>query len=157
IADENASAIFEILGTNVKRLEGGLPGVDDAIRGADAHVLAILPGAGRLIDATTGRNVATGLRNPQGLGFDGAGNILVTESDAGRLDLVVTTFMAEVPSGTVQLAPGQGICIGLLRAPGNGEEVKIHRATGALSVVDPLGGSQGEVHPARCPLEACTM
>ncbi len=157
IADENASAIFEIQGTKVTRLKGGLPGVDDAVRAGDGHVLAILPGAGRLVDATTGRNVATGMRNPQGLGFDGAGNILVTESDSGRLDLVVTTFVAEVPSGIVGLAPGQGICFGLLRAPGNGEEVKIHRATGALSVADPLGGSQGEVVPAPCPLDSCTM
>src|SRR5439155_42068 len=88
---------------------------------------------------------------------DGAENALVTESGAGRLDLVVTTFVAEVPSGTVQLAPGQGICFDLLRAHGNTEEVKVHRATGALSVTDPLTSSQGEVVPATCPLDACSM
>lgn len=157
ISDENASAVFEIAGGRVTKLAGGLPGVDDALRTWDAHVLAILPGEGRLVDVSTGHNLATGLRNPQGLGFDGARNVLVTESDSGRLDLVVTTFVAEVPSGTVQLAPGQGICFDLLRAPGNSEEVKVHRATGALRVTDPLTGSQGEVVPAGCPLDACSM
>jgi DNA-binding beta-propeller fold protein YncE len=157
IADENAGAVFEILGGKATRLVGGLPGADDAVRDAGAHVLVILPGAGRLVDATTGRNVATGLRNPQGLGFDGAQNVLVTESDAGRLDLVVTTFVAEVPAGTVQLTPGQGICFDLLRAPGNTEEVKVHQATGALAVTDPLTGSQGEVVPPSCPQDSCSM
>ena len=157
ISDENASAVFEIAGGRVTKLAGGLPGVDDALRTADAHVLAILPGEGRLVDLSAGHNLATGLHNPQGLGFDGARNVLVTESDSGRLDLVVTTFAAEVPSGTVQLAPGQGICFDLLRAPGNSEEVKVHRATGALRVTDPLSGSQGEVVPAGCPLDVCSM
>ena len=157
IADENASAIFEIQGSKVTRLTGGLPGVDDAIRAANAHVLAILPGAGTLVDATTGRNVATGLRNPQGLGFDGVGNVLVTESDSGRLDLVVTAFIAEVPAGTVQVSPGEGICFGLLRAPGDSEVVQIFRASGAASAVNPMAGSVGEVVPEPCPNSSCEI
>lgn len=157
IADENASAVFEIAGGHVAKLAGGLPGVDDALRTSDGHVLAILPGAGRLVDVSAGRNLATGMRNPQGLGFDGAKNVLVTESDAGRLDLVVTTFVAEVPAGTVQLAPGEGICFDLLRAPGNSEEVQIFKATGASSVYNPLAGDLGEVVPDPCPLATCMV
>ena len=157
ISDENASAIFEIAGGRVTKLAGGLPGVDDALRTIDGRVLAILPGAGRLVDVSTGRNVATGMRNPQGLGFDGAQNVLVTESDAGRLDLVVTTFVAEVPAGTVQLTPGEGICFDLLRAPGNSEEVQIFKATGATSVYNPLGGDLGEVVPDACALGTCVV
>lgn len=157
ISDENASAVFEIAGGHVTKLAGGLPGVDDAVRTSDAHVLAILPGAGRLLDVSTGRNLATGLRNPQGLGFDGAQNVLVTESDAGRLDMIVTTFVAEVPSGTVQLTLGEGVCFDLLRAPGNTEEVQIFKATGATSVYNPLGGDLGEVVPDACPQATCEV
>lgn len=157
IADENASAIFEILGGKVTRLAGGLPGVDDAVRTAAGHVLAILPAAGTIRDVSVNANLAAGLRNPQGLGFDGAGNVLVTESDSGRLDLVVTSFVAEVPAGTVQLSPGQGICFDLLRAPGNTEEVQVFKAPGTTAVTNPLGGTQGEVVPGPCSQASCEL
>lgn len=157
IADEDASAVFEIVGGRVTRLAGGLPGADDAVRTAGGHVLAIIPGQGRLVDVSAGGNLATGLRNPQGLGFDGAGNVLVTESDNGRLDLVVTSFVAQVPSGTVQLSAGQGICFGLLRAPGDAEPVQVFRASGATAVFNPLGGGQGEVVPGACAQASCEL
>lgn len=157
IADENASSVFEIKNGRVTRLAGGLPGVDDAVRTAGGNVLAILPANGVLRDVTANRNLVTGLRNPQGLGFDGAGNVLVTESDSGRVDLVVTSFVAEVPAGTVQLSPGQSICFDLLRAPGNTEEVQVFKAPGATAVTNPLGGTQGEVVPGRCSQASCEL
>jgi hypothetical protein len=159
IADENASAVFEMLGLNGSPhvIARNLPGVDDVVRTQDGHVLVILPGSGRLYDASAGRNLAAGLRNPQGLGFDGAQNVLLTESDAGRLDLVVKTFAAEVPSGTIQLQPGQPVCIGVLRAPGYTSNIAIHEVVGALPLTDPGTGSQGEILPARCPEASCTI
>lgn len=157
VADENASAVFSINNGRATRIAGNLPGVDDVIRTDDGHVLVILPAAGRLFDLTAGRNVATGLRNPQGLGVDGAGNLIVTESDSGRVDLVVTRFAVEVPSGVVQLAPGQGVCFGLVRAPGYGAAVRIAEAVGALPVADPETGTSGEVVPERCFLPVCTV
>jgi hypothetical protein len=157
IADENASAVFELKGGTITRLAGGLPGVDDAVRTDNGHLLAILPAAGRLLDVTSGHNLATGLRNPQGLGFDGAQNVLVTESDSGRLDLVVTTFAVETPTGTLQLSPGQGVCFGVLRAPGNTDEVTVFESVGAAPVTDPGAGSTGEVVPSRCFLPVCTV
>lgn len=157
IADENASAVFEIVGGRATRIAGGLPGADDAVRTPGGHVLVILPGQGRLADVTGGGNIATGLRNPQGLGFDGAGNILVAESDNGHVDLVVTSFVATVPSGTVRLSAGEGICFGLLRAPGNNEPVEIFRAPGATSVFNPEAGNQGEVVPGPCSQASCQL
>ena len=157
IADENASAVFEIVGGRVTRVAGGLPGADDAVRTAGGHVLVIIPGQGRIADVTGGGNLVTGLRNPQGLGFDGAGNVLVTESDNGRLDLVVTSFAAEVPSGTVKLNPGEGICFGLLRAPGNTEAVQVFKADGATAVFNPMAGNQGEVVPGACSQASCEI
>ncbi|HEY6875629.1 MAG TPA: hypothetical protein VI384_04650 [Candidatus Dormibacteraeota bacterium] len=157
IADENASAVYEILGGRVTRVVGGLSGVDDAVRTGAGHLLAILPAAGTVRDVTANSNLAAGLHNPQGLGFDGAGNVLVTESDNGRLDLVVTSFVAEVPSGTVQLSPGQAICFGLIRAPGNNEEVQVFKAAGASAVTNPGAGNQGQVLPGPCNQASCDL
>jgi hypothetical protein len=157
IADENAAAIFEIKNGRGTRIAGGLPGVDDALRLGDGHVLGILPGYGRLVDVSTGRNVASGLRNPQGLGLTGAQNVLVTESDAGRVEMIVRTFAPAVASGTVQLQPRQPVCVGVLRAPGYAAPVSIHEVVGGLPVADPGTGNQGEVLPAQCHAASCTL
>ena len=158
IADENASAVFEIKDGSVMRIAGGLPGADDAVRSlTDGHVLAILPAAGQLRDVSTGRNIAIRLRNPQGLGFDGAQNVLVTESDIGRLDLLVRTFAVQVPAGAIQLQPGQPVCIGLMRAPGYTSNVTFHEVVGGDPVTDPGTTSQGEVVPAPCHAAICTV
>lgn len=159
IADENASAVFEMVGQNgaPTRIAGGLPGVDDAVRDDHGHLLVILPARGQLYDVTARGALASGLRNPQGLGFDGAQNLLVTESDSGRLDLVVTSFAVTVPAGTVQLTPGQGVCYGILRAPGNTDSIRVFESVGAIPLDDPAGGSVGEVVPSRCSLPTCTV
>ncbi len=157
IADENASAVFELIGGRVTRLAGNLSGVDDVVRGVDGHLLVILPGRGTLRDVTSGVDVAAGLRNPQGLGFDGAQNVLVTESDNGRLDLVVKTFAVQVPAGVVQLVPGQTVCFGVLRAPGFTAPVTVQEVIGGAPVVDPAGGTAGEVLPSPCYQPTCTF
>ena len=119
VADENAAAVFALQNAGGHYvLAGNLPGVDDVVRTNGGHVLVILPGQGRLYDVTGRANLATGLRNPQGLGFDGVENVLVTESDSGRLDRVVRTFALESPTAVQRLAPDQTVCLGILRAPG---------------------------------------
>ncbi len=159
IADENAGAIFEMAGLNggPKVIARGLPGVDDAVRDDSGHLLAILPGSGRLYDVTSGGNVASGLRNPQGLGFDAAGNILVTESDNGRLDLVVKTFAITIPPADVQLAPGQPVCFGVVRAPGFTDPVQVQEVVNGLPVVDPTADAPGQLVPGRCDQPTCTV
>jgi hypothetical protein len=157
IADENAGAVFEITGGTVKRLAGGLSGVDDAVREQNGHLLAILPASGRLVDVTAGANVATRLSNPQGLGFDGAENLLITESGAGRLDLVVRTFAIEVPPPAVQLVPGQAVCLGILRAPGYTDGVRIQEAVGAGYESAPSTTDRIEVVPQTCYAAQCTV
>jgi hypothetical protein len=157
IADENAGAVFELTGATARRLASRLPGVDDAVRERNGHLLVILPGYGRLLDVASGTTVATGLSNPQGLGFDGAQNLLVTESGNGRLDMVVRTFAVEVPPPAVQLVPGQAVCLGILRAPGYTDGVEIQEATGAtfgsaLTTTDRI-----EVVPDACAAAQCTV
>jgi hypothetical protein len=158
IADENASAVFSL------RNAGGhdvvarnLAGVDDVVRTDAGHVVVILPGPGRLFDVSSGTDIARGLHNPQGLGFDGAQNLLVTESDNGRLDLVVTTFVITTPSGTVQLAPGQAVCYGVSRAPGFTDPVQVEEVINGLPVTDPTADQPGELVPGRCEQPPCTV
>jgi hypothetical protein len=157
IADENASALYALQNAGGHYLvAGNLPGVDDVVRATNGHILVTLPGLGVLRDVTTGRNIAGGLRNPQGLGFDGAQNLLVTESDAGRLDLVVKTFAIQVPAPAVRLLPGQGVCLGILRAPGFGSALHVEEITGAAVRVEPSGSASFEVVPALCAQAVCT-
>ena len=158
IADENAAAVFELRSNgSVTKLAGNLPGADDAARAPDGHVLAILPGLGTLRDVTTGHDVASGLRNPQGLGFDGAQNVLVTESDAGRLELIVKTFALQVPAPAVRLVPGQGVCLGILRARGFAGRLTIESVSGATVATQPSAAASFEVVPAPCAQATCTV
>jgi hypothetical protein len=131
--------------------------VDDVVRDSKGHVLVTLPGQGILRDVTSGGNVARGLRNPQGLGFDGAQNLLVPESDAGRLDLVVKTFALQVPASAVRLAPGQAVCLGILRAPGFNAALNVEQISGATAVTEPTSSASFEVVPAPCAAVTCTV
>lgn len=158
IADENANAVFELKNAGgFTKLAGNLPGVDDVVRDSDGHVLVTLPGLGILRDVTSGSNIAGGLRNPQGLGFDGAQNLLVTESDAGRVDLVVKTFAIQVPVPGVRLVPGQAVCLGILRAPGFSAPLNVDQVTGATVAAQASGSASFEVVPEPCGLPACTV
>src|SRR5579864_802693 len=159
VADENASAVFGVDQTGgPRRLFGNLPGVDDVVQDVarSGDIYAILPGPGRLVDLTAGANVATGLRNPQGMGFDGAGNLLLAESDNGHLDLVIRTFALEAPTGVVQLGPGQPVCLGVLRAPGNAEPVRVVSASQAGYDSSPTTSNTTEVQPDPCLVASCT-
>jgi hypothetical protein len=159
VADENASAVYSVGATGgPQRLFGGLPGVDDAVQDVlgNNHLFAILPAAGRLLDLTSGEVVASALKNPQGLDFDGAGNLIVAESDNGRLDLVVRHFAVEAPAGTVQLVPGQSVCLGIVRGAGDTEAVSVDGASNAGYDATPSTGNVVAVEPDRCLVAICT-
>lgn len=157
VADEGSGALYEIKGNSAQRLAAGLAGVDDVVRDARNHVLVTLPAPGTIYDVTARNTMVAGLRNPQGLAFDGAQNLLVTESDSGRLDLIVTSFAVSVPSKTVLLKPGQGVCYGILRAPGNTDSLRVFQTVGAVPLDDPQLDAQGEVVPQPCTLPVCTV
>jgi hypothetical protein len=158
IADENAGAVFALRsGGGFTTLAGNLPGVDDVVRDSHGHVIVTLPGQGILRDVTSGANEARGLRNPQGLGFDGAQNLLVTESDAGRLDLIVKTFAVQVPAPAVRLLPRQGVCLGILRAAGFTEALHVEQITGATVTAEPAGSASLEVVPGTCAAATCIV
>ena len=158
VADENAGAVYALKNAGgFYKLAGNLPGVDDVVRDSRGHVLVTLPGLGVLRDVTTGGNVATGLRNPQGLDFDGAQNLLVTESDRGRVDLIVETFVVRVPVPAVRLLPGQGVCLGITRAKGYTASLSVDQVTGATVTTQPGTSAAFEVLPQPCSAAVCTV
>jgi hypothetical protein len=158
VADENANAVFVLTSAGaVTTLAANLPGVDDVVRASNGHVIVTLPGLGVVRDVTSGVNLATGLRNPQGLDFDGAGNLLVTESDAGRVDLIVRTFVIQVPPPAVRLLPGQGVCLGILRAGGFAAPLGVDRISGAAVTAPPSSAASFEVLPPPCAATVCRV
>ena len=158
IADENAGAIYALkAGGGFTKVASNLSGVDDVVRDSRGHVLVTLPGAGVLRDITSGGNVASGLSNPQGLDFDGAQNLLVTESDRGRVDLIVKTFAIRVPTPAVRLLPRQGVCLGITRGKGYTVPLAVDQVTGATVTTQPGASNSFEVLPAPCSTSTCTV
>jgi hypothetical protein len=158
VADENASAVYSLRNAGGHDLVArNLPGVDDVVRANDGQIIVTLPAAGRLYDVTAGRDVARGLKNPQGLDFDGAQNLLVAESDKGRVDMVVRTFAITTPPPNVQVAPGQPICYGVVRAPGFTDPVQFQEMIGGTPLTDPSGDSPGQVQPSACNEPSCSL
>ena len=158
VADANAGAVYSLRNAGGHDLAArSLPGVDDVVRTNEGHVMVTLPTPGRLYDVTAGQDVARGLRNPQGLELDAAQNLVVTESDNGRVDQVVRTFAITTPPANVQLSPGQPICYGLVRAPGFTDPVQFKEMIGGIPLADPSGDAPGQLLPSQCDQPSCTV
>jgi hypothetical protein len=158
VADANASAVYSLRNAGGHDLvRGNLPGVDDVVRTDEGHVMVTLPTPGRLYDVTASSDVANGLHNPQGLELDAAQNLLVTESDNGRVDEVVRSFAITTPASNVQLAPRQAVCFGLIRTPGFTDPVQIDEVINGAPLADPTGETPGQLLPAPCQQQSCTM
>jgi sugar lactone lactonase YvrE len=160
VADENAGTVVKVAPDGSKRvLVGGLPLVDDVVADQQGAVFAISITRANLVEVADGtaREVAGGFAEPQGLAVDGAGNLLVTEFTAGRLDLVLRSFRI-LPAATVPvLQAGQGLCLRLIRAPGFAEPLMIE-SSGAYTVLNQVGGeAAGEVLPERCSSPPCLL
>ena len=154
IADENAGTVVKVATDGGKQvLARGLPLADDVVSDSDGRLYAISIGRGSLVQVAGGAttDVATQLRQPQGLAVDSAGNVLVTEYDAGRLDLVVTTMKLQ-PAATSgpSLAPNQPLCVRLVRGPGFQEPVTIDSSANYEVVEQPGAGTEGSVLPRGC-------
>jgi len=158
VADANASAVYSLRNAGGHDLVArNLPGVDDVVRTDEGHIMVTLPTPGRLYDVTAGQDVARGFKNPQGMDFDAAQNLLVTESDSTRVDEVVRTFAITTPPPNVQLAPGQPICFGLIRAPGFTDPVHIERVVNGYPLAEATGDAPGQLGAEPCGQPTCTM
>jgi hypothetical protein len=155
VADEYGNAAFKIApdgGWTI--LVQGLPIVDDVAADAQGRIFVITPvtSGGRVVELVEGRAVdlASNLLQPQGLGFDGAGNVLVTETSANRLDVFIRNFKLIPVAGLP--ARGQPVCVHLLRAPGFAADIQLLAPEGGAVIQQPGTGDVGEVlFPASRP------
>ena len=148
VADEYGNAAFKVApdGGRIVLVQG-LPIVDDVAADVEGRVFVITPvtSGGRVAELIEGRAVdlAGNLLQPQGLGFDGAGNVLVTETSANRLDVFIRNFKLIPVAGSP--ARGQPVCVHLLRAPGFSAEVNLLAPDGGAVIRQPGTGDVGEV------------
>jgi hypothetical protein len=148
VADEYGNAAFKVAPDGGRTaLVQGLPIVDDVAADAQGRVFVVTPvtSGGRVAQLTGGlaHDLAGNLLEPQGLGFDSAGNVLVSETAAGRLDVFIRTFKL-VPVGA-KPAPGQPVCLTVFRAPGFTGDVQLASGGGIEIVRQPGTGDVGEV------------
>jgi len=148
VADEYGNAAFKVAGDGSRTtLVRGLPIVDDVAADADGRVFVVTPvvSGGRVAELVggTARDLAGNLLEPQGLGFDSAGNVLVSETAAGRLDVFIRTFKLVPVGGTP--APGQPVCLTVFRAPGFTGDIQLTTESGVEVVRQPGPGTTGEV------------
>ncbi|MGH7775689.1 MAG: hypothetical protein ACREPI_00715, partial [Candidatus Dormibacterales bacterium] len=159
VADEFGDSAYEVGRDGSRRpLVSGLPVVDDIAQDAGGDVFAVTPaaGGGRLVRISGGvaADVADGLAAPQGLALDGAGNLFVTESGKGRVDLAVRTFEL-IPLRT-DGAAGPA-CLGLVRGPRFTAPVRLAASAGLRILAQPGTGTVGRVLVTGCRPSPCTV
>jgi hypothetical protein len=148
VADEYGNAAFKVAPDGARTaLVQGLPIVDDVAADAQGRVFVVTPvtSGGRVAELVGGsaHDLAGNLLEPQGLGFDAAGNVLVSETAAGRLDVFIRAFKLVPAAGTP--APGQPVCLAVFRAPGFTDDVQLTAGEGVQVVRQPGIGDLGEV------------
>lgn len=155
IADEFGNAVVRLAPDGTRTyLVRNLPSVDDIAedsRGAIFAVTAVAP-EGRLVQLVDGstRDLADGLQAPQGVTVDGADNLYVSESGAGRIDLLIRTFkLLPLRAGT-RSSTGP-VCIDIQRAVGFDDPITLQGSPGVQVVQQPGTGSRGAVLIVDCP------
>jgi DNA-binding beta-propeller fold protein YncE len=161
VADEFGNAVVRVNPDGSKTyLARNLPIADDVAADPQGAVFAVLPVAtgGRLVQIDNGsaRDVATRLQAPQGVTFDDASNVVISEEDAGRVDLLIRTFKI-VPLSSTRPAAGRSLCIDLARGPGFSDAVTLSGDSGLQIVKQPGTGAQGEVVLRGCSRDPCRL
>jgi len=160
VADENGGTIVRINanGTTTTLLRGvRLP--DDVVTDADGAIFSDSLGSNTVfrVAGGTATVLASAFGQPQGLGPDTAGNLIVTEEDRGRVDALVRFFKLQPAVTTNPVVTGtQSVCVNLDRAPGFTAAVMIDAGTGYTVTAQPGTGSSGAIHPTGCT-GVCTV
>ena len=135
-----------------KQRLGSLPTPDDVVVAARDQIFVNTLGDNAIhqLDAD-GRQVATisGLRQPQGIALDTAGNLYLTEFDAGTIDRVVRTFILD-PARVTRLGNYTFIvCPAIRRASGFVAPLELTTGssptTSIVAVIQPGIDSSGAV------------
>jgi hypothetical protein len=161
IADEFGNAAVRLSPDGSRSyLARGLPIVDDVAEDQQGNVFVAMPvnTGGRLVQVAPGgpTDVADHLAAPQGIAVDEAGNLYVSEEDAGRVDLLIRSFKL-VPSGRLSTSATQPVCVDLARAPGFQGDIQLTGSAGLDVVQQPGTGSRGAVLVTGCQPNACSL
>jgi serine/threonine-protein kinase len=103
VADEAANGAVWILSSgSPPRRMGGFAFPDDVVIDPDGNALVNTLGLNdnsiyRMAPDGSKSRVLTGLKNPQGIEVDGAGNIYFTEFDGGKVERLTRTFVLGAP------------------------------------------------------------
>jgi sugar lactone lactonase YvrE len=141
VADEGG-AIWRIGGTplaQVRVVSLRIP--DDVLVDRDGSLVVNTLGDGMVHLVSADGTVTTllaGLHNPQGIALDGAGNLYVTEFDAGRIDRLVRAFVLSPPVVARPDGTHVIVCLSVRRAPG-------YTLPLAIGLEDTRGGLQSVV------------
>lgn len=114
---------------------------DDVLVDRDGSLVVNTLGDGMVHLVSAEGTVTTllgGLRNPQGIALDGAGNLYVTEFDAGRIDRLVRAFVLSPPVVAWPDTTHVIVCLSVRRAPG-------YTLPLAIGLQDTHGGRQSVV------------
>jgi hypothetical protein len=156
IADENANSVFQLLPDGSRKKLDSLAVADDVVQAVDGRMFAISESNGQLIELGKGP-LATRLGAAQGLGTDGAGNLLVTESGAGRLDLILLAYKLQPQARALAVGRALDLCLQITRAAGFSDPVQIDPGEGYQVVTQISSGIAGEVRPAPCQSPPCRI
>lgn len=161
VADEYGNAVYRIAPDGGRTaLVTGLPIVDDVAADSDGRVFVVTPvtSGGRLAEIVGGKaiDLVGNLLEPQGIDFDGAGNIFVSEAAAGRVDLVIRYFKI-VPAGIARPAPGEPLCIDVIRAPSFQSSIELAGGPGVTIASQPGLGTRGSVVLGDCGQRYCRV
>ena len=161
VPDEYGNAAYRVLADGSRQaLVTGLPIVDDVAADGEGRVFVVTPvtSGGRLAEIVGGRaiDLVGNLLEPQGLDFDGAGNIFVTEAAAGRVDLVIRSFKL-VPLSGARPPAGGSLCIDLVRAPGFTSAIELAGGVGVSVLTQPGTGTRGSVVLGNCGQRYCQV
>lgn len=159
IADEYGNAAYRVSPDGSREtLVSGLPIVDDVAADSTGRVYVVTPviSGGRLAEIKDGQahDLVSQLAAPQGIAFDSADNAIVSEENAGRVDLAVRTFKLVPVAGAKD---GEEICIDVVRSPGFGGEINFSKSAGLDVVSSPGGGRQGAVKLKGCSDAPCVL
>lgn len=159
IADEYGNAAYRVTPDGSRQtLVSGLPIVDDVAADSTGRVFVVTPviGGGRLAEIKDGQaqDLVSQLVAPQGIAFDSADNVIVSEEDAGRVDLAVRSFKLVPVSGAKD---GEVVCIDVVRSPGLGGEIRFSASAGLDVVSSPGSGKQGAVKVKGCSDVPCVL
>lgn len=159
IADENTASVVR-LGPDGSRsaVFRGLRLADDVVSNSAGQIFAISITDNSLVSLQNGQaqTLASHLAQPQGLALDGAGNLIVSEYVAGRLDAVITSFKAKVASAApAALKADQPLCVGLQRAKEFTSEVSIEPDPSYEVIAQPGTGEDGSLRPLKPCADIC--